>query len=154
MTETKSENRPQLIPTLSLKDAAKAIELYKQAFGAVEEHKLLCPETGVVAHCGLRIGDGMVFIGEARPEIGCMAVENQSFYLYVPDADKAMEKAVKAGLTEIQKTEDTFWGDRMGTVSDGFGIKWSLSTHLRDVSEQELQDGMKKMMEKMKSQAA
>lgn len=143
-----------IIPIMMLKNADKAIELYKKAFGAVEEHKMLCPETGVVAHCGLKIGDSTVFISEARPETGCLPTENQSFYLYVPDCDKSVEQAVKSGMKQEQKPEDMFWGDRMGTVADPFGVKWSIGTHMRDVSEKDMQEGMKKMMEKMKNKAA
>ncbi|TAL40039.1 MAG: VOC family protein [Alphaproteobacteria bacterium] len=134
-----------VIPTLTIKGADKAIEQYKKAFGAAEEHMLRCPETGVVAHCGLKIGESMLFITEENKERGCIAATNQTFYLYVPDADEAMKKAIKAGLKETQKTENMFWGDRMGVVTDPYGIKWSLATHVRDVSPKEMETAMKKM---------
>lgn len=151
---TEKKNAMCLIPSLSLEKADKAIELYKQAFGAIEEHKMLCPDTGVVAHCGLKIGDGMIFIGEAKAEMGCPASVSPTFYLYVPDADKAIEKAVKSGMTEAQKAEDMFWGDRMGVVTDAFGVKWSLATQVREVSEKDMIEGMKQMKDKTKSKAA
>jgi PhnB protein len=134
-----------VIPTLTIKGADKAIEQYKKAFGAVEEHMMRCPESGVVAHCGLKIGASMLFITEENKERGCVAATNQTFYLYVPDADEAMTKAIKAGLKETQKAEDMFWGDRMGVVTDAAGIKWSLATHVRDVSPKEMEAAMKKM---------
>jgi PhnB protein len=134
-----------VIPTLTIKGADKAIEQYKKAFGAVEEHMMRCPESGVVAHCGLKIGASMLFITEENKERGCVAATNQSFYIYVSDADEAMKKAVKAGLKEAQKAEDMFWGDRMGVVTDAAGIKWSLATHVRDVSPKEMEAAMKKM---------
>lgn len=134
-----------VIPTLSIKGADKAIEQYKKAFGAIEEHMLRCPETGVVAHCGLKIGASTLFITEENKERGCIAATNQTFYLYVPDADEAMKKAIKAGLKETQKADNMFWGDRMGVVTDPYGIKWSLATHLRDVSPKEMETAMKKM---------
>lgn len=134
-----------IIPTLTIKGADRAIEQYKKAFGAVEEHMLRCPETGVVAHCGLKIGSSALFITEENKERGCVAATNQTFYLYVPDADEAIKKAIKAGLKETQKPEDMFWGDRMGVVTDAAGIKWSLATHVRDVSPKEMETAMKKM---------
>ena len=66
-----AEQKMHIIPTLSLEKADQAIELYKKAFGAVEEHRLLCPETGAVVHCGLKVGESALFITEANPETGC-----------------------------------------------------------------------------------
>lgn len=137
-----------VIPTLTIKGADKAIEHYKKAFGAIEEHRLLCPVSGNVAHCGLKIGASAIFITEENRERGCIAGTNQTFYIYVPDADESMKKAIKAGLKETQKAEDMFWGDRMGTVTDPYGIKWSLVTHVRDVSPKEMEAAMKKMSNK------
>jgi PhnB protein len=137
----------RVIPQLSLKNAKKAIEHYKKAFGAVEEHVLLCPVTGTVAHAGIKIGDTGIFLTEENPERGCMSSSGQSFYIYVPDADAAMKKAVKAGLAETQKAQDTFWGDRMGMVTDPYGITWCIATHVRNVSPKEMQVAMKKMSE-------
>ena len=138
----------RIIPALSIKGADKAIEHYKKAFGAIETHKMLCPQTGVIAHAGLKIGETEIFISEENPKMGCVAAQNLTFYLYVPDTDEAMKKAVKAGLKETQKADDMFWGDRMGVVTDPYGIKWSLATHVRDVSPKEMQDAMKKMASK------
>lgn len=139
-------NRHRAVPQLTLKNCDKAIEHYKKAFGAVETHVFLCPVTGVVAHAGLKIGETEIFLGEERPEMGCHAIKGQSFYIYVPDADKAMEQAIAAGLTEEKAAADQFWGDRMGTVSDPYGITWNLGTHVRDVTEQEMAEAVKKMV--------
>lgn len=141
-------NKTRLIPQLTLKNCDKAIEHYKKAFGAVETHKMMCPVTGVVAHAGLKIGDTEIFLGEERPEMGCHAIKGQSFYIYVPDADAAMKKAVDAGLKEEKPAADQFWGDRMGTITDPYGITWNLGTHVRDVTPKEMEEAMKKMMGK------
>ena len=138
-------NRHRVIPALAIKGADKAIEHYKKAFGAVETHKMLCPQTGVIAHAGLKIGETELFISEENPKMGCVAGQGLSFYIYVPNTDDAMKQATKAGLKEVQAAQDMFWGDRMGTVSDAYGIKWSLATHVRDVTEKEMHDAMKKM---------
>jgi len=133
------------IPVLMLKNADKAIEHYKRAFGAVEMHRTLFPGSGKIAHAGLKIGVTEFFIAEENAESGCVAATNQSFYLYVPDADKVFETAKKAGLKEVQPVADQFWGDRMGTLSDPYGLKWSVATHVRDVSPKEMEEAMKKM---------
>lgn len=139
-------NMHRLIPTLAIKDAKKAFELYKKAFGAVEAYPpLLCPTTHVLAHGALKIGASELFLGEARPEAGCPASAGQNFMIYVPDADAAIKTALAAGMKEEKAAEDMFWGDRMGTVTDPFGNKWSLATHVRDVSTQEMEEAMKKM---------
>ena len=135
----------RIIPALAIKGADKAIEHYKKAFGAIETHKMLCPQTGVIAHAGLKIGETEIFISEENPQMGCVSAQNLTFYLYVPDTDEAMKKAVKAGLKETKKAEDMFWGDRMGVVSDAYGIKWSIATHVRDVTPKEMEAAMKKM---------
>jgi PhnB protein len=133
------------IPILILKNADKALEHYKKAFGAEETHRMLCPKTGVVAHAGLKIGETEFFVTEENAKMGCTASPGQSFYLYVPDADKAFDTAKKAGLKEVQPVADQFWGDRTGTLSDPYGIKWSVATHVRDVSPKEMEEAMKKM---------
>jgi PhnB protein len=148
MTDSQCANagKTRLVPQLTLKNCDKAIEHYKKAFGAVETHRMMCPVTGVVAHAGLKIGDVEIFLGEERPEMGCHAIKGQSFYLYVPNADEAMKKAVDAGLTEQKAAADQFWGDRMGTVTDPYGITWNLGTHVRDVTRKEMEEAMKKMV--------
>ena len=141
----KSKTSVRAIPVLILKNADKAIDHYKKAFGAEETHRMLCPQTRVVAHAGLKIGESEFFITEENAKMGCVASPGQSFYLYVPDADKAFETAKKAGLKEVQPVTDQFWGDRTGTLSDAYGLKWSVATHVRDVSPKEMEEAMKKM---------
>jgi len=142
-------NVTRIIPTLAIKGADKAIEHYKKAFGAVETYPpMMCPVRHTVAHASLKIGESEIFLGEECPEMGANAIPGQAFYIYVPDADAAIKKAVQAGLKQDKPAEDMFWGDRMGTVTDPYGIKWTLATHVRDVSPQEMQEAMKKMASK------
>lgn len=144
-TECSSAHSHRVVPTLTIKGADKAIEHYKKAFGAVETHKLLCPQTGAIAHAGLKIGETELFVTEENPKMGCVAGQGLSFYIYVPNADDAMKQAVKAGLKEKQAVQDMFWGDRMGSLTDAYGISWTVATHVRDVTEKEMHEAMKKM---------
>jgi uncharacterized glyoxalase superfamily protein PhnB len=130
-----------IIPYLNVKDAAQAIETYKKAFGAKEVHKLVMPGTDKVMHACLEIGTSRFFISESMQ----IAPTVSSFYLYRDNADQAFTQAKQAGMQEVSAPADMFWGDRMGTLKDRFGITWSVATHMRDVSPDEMQEAMKKM---------
>lgn len=142
---SKSPNAKRVIPILVFKGAVKAIEHYKKAFGAEEMYRMTYPDSDLIAHAGIKIGDTEVFVSDEREDMCSKASAPQAFYLYLPDADAAMKKAVQAGCTEDQPVTDMFWGDRMGTVTDPFGMKWMIGTHVRDVSEDEMKEAMKKM---------
>jgi PhnB protein len=133
------------IPVFTVKGADKALEHYKKAFGATETYPPMKGPDGAIMHASFHIGETEFFVTEENVERGCVAGQNQSFYIYVPDADEGMQKALGAGLTEFKKTEDMFWGDRMGMVTDPYGIKWSIATHMRDVSPQEMESAAKNM---------
>lgn len=140
-----------VIPSLVLKDAAKAIETYKKAFGAKELSRMQNPETGKIMHACIEIGTSRLFLSDEMP--GCMAASNSSFYMYMPDVDAAFAQAKSSGLTEKFAPQDMFWGDRMGTVVDENGIAWTLATHKRDVSPEDMQKGAKEMATRMKEGA-
>ena len=136
-------------PYLTARNAAKAIEFYKRAFGAHERGVLAMPG-GKIGHCELMIGNSVIMLADEFPEHGNKSPEalNGSpvgLALYVENVDEAFERAVKAGATVKEPVSDKFWGDRAGSVTDPFGHKWTLLTHKEDVSF----DEMKKRMEKM-----
>lgn len=132
-----------LTPYLTLRGAARAIEFYQRAFGAEELYRMSGPG-GSVMHAELRIGDSVVMLGDEAPEMGVtspstLGGSTSGLLLYVADCDQAFERAIKAGATVVQKPEDMFWGDRYATLKDPFGHRWSIATHLRDVSPDEMQ---------------
>jgi PhnB protein len=136
-------------PYLTARNAAKAIEFYIRAFGAHERGVLSMPG-GKIGHCELMIGNSVIMLADEFPEHGNKSPEafNGSpvgLALYVENVDEAFERAVKAGATVKEPVSDKFWGDRAGSVTDPFGHKWTLLTHIEDVSFEE----MKKRMEKM-----
>ena len=133
-------------PYLIAKDAHAAIAFYKEAFGATETCKLLMPD-GSICHAEIQIGDSKVMIGEENPQWGSkspLALNGTpaGFMIYVPDADAAFAQALAAGATVEKPVENQFWGDRMGSVIDPFGHKWTLGTHIEDVSQDEMQNRM------------
>jgi PhnB protein len=123
-------------------DAGKALAFYRDAFGATDTYCLSAGDK--VAHAEIQIGDSRVMVMDEYPEMNApsprtLGGATGSFMIYVADADAAVERAVKAGAKVVQKVEDQFWGDRVGSVVDPFGHKWMLGTHIEDVDREEMQ---------------
>jgi uncharacterized glyoxalase superfamily protein PhnB len=135
---------PALSPHLVCGDAAAAIDFYKQAFGAEEMFRLPGPD-GKLMHASVKILGSMVMLVDEMP--GCGAVSPKTLkgtpvtiHLNVPDVDAFTERAVKAGATVVMPVADMFWGDRYGVLEDPFGHRWSVSTHQRDLSPDEIRE--------------
>jgi PhnB protein len=129
-------------PYLIITNAAQAIEFYKAAFGATELTRLLTPD-GKLMHAEIKIGDSPIMICDECPEWNALSPQTiggttVSIVLYVEDVDTVVNQAVAAGATVLMPVENQFWGDRMGTIVDPFGHKWSIATHTEDVSPEEL----------------
>ena len=149
MTKAVPEGFSTITPTLVCTDASAAMELYKKAFGATEDYCMKTPE-GKVMHACLTIGTSKLFLSDEMP--GCGAANTDSrFFLYVEDCDAAFKKATSAGLEQMMAPEDMFWGDRCGAVKDSFGNMWNIATHIKDVSEADMQKGAEAFNAKMKS---
>jgi uncharacterized glyoxalase superfamily protein PhnB len=134
-------------PHLVCAGAADAIEFYKQAFGA-EEFMRLPGQDGRLMHAAVRIGDSVVMLVDEMPEWNCLgpkAIGNTAvtIHLMVDDVDAMFAQAVTAGATVKMPVADMFWGDRYGMVTDPFGHQWSIATHVRDVSPEELAEASK-----------
>ena len=130
-----------VIPYLSIKGAADAIEFYKKAFGATEVSRMPGP-TGAVMHAELKFGDSMLYLSEEFPGMtksprayGGSAV---SIHMYVDNVDAVFNQAVTAGATPKMPLMDMFWGDRFGKLTDPFGHEWSLAQHMEDVPPAEM----------------
>lgn len=147
MTETQSPapgSMPALSPHLVCDGAAAAIDFYKQAFGAEEMFRLPGPD-GKLMHASVNILGSMVMLVDEM--LGCGAVSPKTLkgtpvtiHLNVPDVDAFAERAVKAGATVVMPVADMFWGDRYGLLEDPFGHRWSVSTHQRDLSPDEIRE--------------
>lgn len=134
-------------PHLICDGAAAAIEFYKKAFGATEICRMPSPD-GKIMHAAINIGDSMVMLVDQYPDWGCMgpgALKGSSvtIHLQVEDADGLFKQAVDAGAKVIMPIEDAFWGDRYGKVEDPFGHHWSIATHIRDLTPEQIQEAMK-----------
>jgi uncharacterized glyoxalase superfamily protein PhnB len=143
------EGMHSVTPHLICAGAANAIEFYKKAFGAVETARMPAPD-GRIMHAMIRIGDSPVMLVDEMPEWGALSPKSLkgspvTLHLYVEDVDAFAARAVKAGAKVTMPIEDQFWGDRYGKLEDPFGHHWSVATHVRDVSPDEMQQAMKKM---------
>ena len=141
-----------LTPFLTIRDAAKAIEFYKAAFGAQERGVMKAPD-GKVMHAELKIGDSIVMLSDEFPDFGSVSPQalggsGSGLHIYLDNVDAAFERAVKAGAQVDMPVMDQFWGDRFGRLKDPFGHKWSIATHVKDLSPEEMNQGMKDAMAK------
>lgn len=137
-------------PHLVCKDAAKAIEFYKKAFGAEERFRLDTPDKKKILHASLSIGGSAIMLADEFPDWGSVGPETLKgtpvvIHLYVEDADSVFDQAVRAGATVTMPLQDMFWGDRYGQLRDPFGHSWSVATHVRDVSIEEMEQAAKAM---------
>ena len=135
-------------PHLVCAGAADAIAFYKKAFNAEEVGRLAGPQ-GKLMHAQIRIGDSAVMLVDEFPDWGSFGPKSLkgspvTIHLYVEDVDAAFKRAVDAGATVKMALADMFWGDRYGVLEDPFGHHWSIATHVRDVSPDEMQQAMQK----------
>ena len=128
---------------LNIRDAARAIEFYKQAFGAKELYRLTGPG-GKVLHAEIKIGDSMIMLAEEMEEWGNVSPQTLGgtpvrIALYVEDVDAVARQAVAAGAKLVSPVADQFYGSRSGRLQDPFGHLWLVGTHVEDVSPEEIQ---------------
>ena len=129
-------------PYLIVDGAAKAIDFYRKVFGAVEKMRMPGPG-GKVGHAELTLGDSMIMLADEHPEMdhrGPHAYKGAavSLMVYVPDVDATVKTALASGAKVVRPVENQFYGDRMGTIEDPFGHKWYVTTHIEDVSPEEI----------------
>ncbi|CRI57391.1 VOC family protein [Pseudomonas sp. CCOS 191] len=146
------EGQRSLTPYLGIKDAAKAIEFYKKAFGAVEVFRLEDPQ-GRVGHAELKIGDSSLMLGDPCDMPNTLkpsqTIEHPAvgLHLYVVDCDKIYAQAIAAGAKPMSEVKDQFYGDRSGTLKDPFNNMWFISTHKEDLSPEEIRARAAKMFD-------
>jgi PhnB protein len=145
-----------ITPYLSVKDAVKAIEFYKKAFGAKEVGRIMMPD-GTVAHAELEIGNSKIMLAEENEQWGnrspaSIGGSSVSLCLYVENVDAVFERALKAGakVRGDMVVKDQFHGDRSGSLTDPFGHEWSVMTHIEDLTFEELQSRSDAMFAEVK----
>jgi len=149
MTKRIPEGMHVVTPHLVCAGATKAIEFYKKAFGATDQGCLAGPD-GKVMHAMIRIGGDAIMLVDEMPEWGALgpkALKGSpvTLHLYVEDVDAVVKRAVEAGAKVTMPVADQFWGDRYGKLEDPFGHHWSVATHVRDLSSEEIRKAMAAM---------
>jgi PhnB protein len=129
-----------ITPSLIVDGAAKAIDLYVKALGAKELSRF-ATDANRIMHACLQIGTSKLFIADANEK---MPATKSGFYLYFNDVEASFKQAIQGGMQKVMDPQDMFWGDRMGAVMDPFGNSWTLASHVRDVSPQEMEEARKK----------
>jgi len=143
------EGMHTVTPHLVCAGAVQAIEFYKKAFNAQEVARLPGAD-GKILHAMIRIGDSMVMIVDEFPEMESLGPKSLkgspvTIHLYVENVDAFVSQAVDAGAKISMPVEDMFWGDRYGQIEDPFGHHWSVATHVRDATPEELERGARQM---------
>lgn len=142
------EGYHSVTPYLTITNAAKAIDFYRKAFGAEEIYRMTAPDGERLLHAQIKIGDSHLMLCDSFPEFGGSAPARDGagvgVHLYVADVDAVMAAAEKAGARILNPAEDAFWGDRYGRLLDPFGVIWSVATHIKDMTPDEITVAAKK----------
>jgi PhnB protein len=137
MAKSIPEGLHTVTPAMTIDGCADAIEFYKKALGAVEVDRAPDPSGKKIWHAQIRIGDSSIFVNDAFPEMGSVPSAS-SLWIYSDDVDAAFKRAVDAGAQVKMPLADMFWGDRMGSVVDRWGNRWTFAKHVKDLSPDEM----------------
>jgi PhnB protein len=132
-----------ITPYIIIKDAERAIEFYKKSFNAEERHRMYGPDNKTIMHAEIIIGDSAIMLSEESKERKCFSPQSVRgnpvwLYVYVKDVDSTFNQAVSEDATVLEPVNDAFWGDRVGSLKDPFGYQWSIATHKKDLSLDEI----------------
>ena len=140
---------PRVTPYLYVAGAGQAIDFYKSILGAEERMSMPGPD-GKIGHAELTIGESVIMLADEFPDMGALGPRSVggspvTIHVYVQDVDDTFDRAVKAGASVLRPVEDKFYGDRGGEFEDPYGHRWSIATHVEDVSPEEMQQRMGQM---------
>ncbi|MDH2908026.1 MAG: VOC family protein [Candidatus Nitrosotalea sp.] len=153
MTKTIPDGFTTATASLTVREASRAIEFYKKVFDAKELHRMPTPD-GKIMHAEITIGNSIIMLNDEMPQGKCRSPQSvggtgSSIYLYVSDADATFDKAIAAGAKPQMAMMDAFWGDRFGSIEDPFGHVWSIATHKKDVTPEEMSKAAQEMCKNM-----
>lgn len=141
---------PQVMPYLHVDGAAEAIAFYEKVFGATERMRMPDP-SGKIGHAEVQLGAAVIMLADEFPDMGARGPRSVggtpvTIAVYVEDVDDVYRRALDAGATSVRELENQFYGDRTAQFEDPFGHRWSISSHVEDVSPEEMQRRAKEMM--------
>ena len=140
-----------ITPYLIVDDGEAALTFYKSVFGAVELMRIEGPG-GKIGHAEIQLGESRVMLASEFPDLGAVSPTTVggspvSLLYYTENVDEVFARALAAGAVEERPVQDQFYGDRSGSLRDPFGHRWSISTHIEDVSPEELERRSNAQME-------
>lgn len=135
---------------LTLKDSVAAIEFYKKALDAQELFRMPGPDGKTTMHAEIKIGDSIIMLNDEFPKMNCLSPQSvggasAGVYLYVPSVDATFKKASDSGAKVMMPPADMFWGDRMASFEDPFGHRWTIATHVKDLTPEQIAEAAKSM---------
>jgi PhnB protein len=141
--KARPDNYPTMSPYLCVAGAAAAVDFLAEVFGARERMRISGPG-GTIGHVELEIGDSVVMLSDEFPEMGVLSPSSiggtpVTIGVYVDDVDATFARAIAAGATALMAPDDQFYGDRAGRFVDPFGHRWSVATHIEDVTPEEVE---------------
>jgi PhnB protein len=138
----------RIVPYLMIDGAAEAIDFYQRAFGAEERYRMAMPD-GKIGHADIVVNGATVYLADAPDDMAGDARNPKKLggttvllHQYVADVDAIVERAAAAGAAVVRAPEDQFYGDRAAVVADPYGHQWSFHTHVRDVSQEEMEQAV------------
>ena len=148
MAKAIPEGLHTITPQVAVEGCAEAIEFWKKAFGAQEVMRAPDPTGKKVWHAHLKIGDSAFFANDVFPDMGSRALP-ASLWIYLDNVDAAWKRAVDAGCQVKMPIADMFWGDRMGTVMDKWGIQWTIAQHMKDLTPDQIKKAQDEFVKTM-----
>jgi PhnB protein len=137
---------PRVTPYLYVDGAQAAIDFYTAVLGAGVRMTMPGPD-GKIGHAELNIGDSVIMLADEFPEMGARGPKSiggspVAIHVYVDDVDATVEKALNSGAVALRPVEDKFYGDRGGEFEDPFGHRWSIASHVEDLTPEEMERRM------------
>jgi PhnB protein len=150
------EGYHSISPSLTCKNAAKALEFYKSVFNAKVLVNMSGPG-GMIMHAELQIGDSKIFVNDEIPGMVLAPASGSptgvNIFLYTQDVDSIYNRAVSQGAKVTMPLANQFWGDRYGKFTDPFGHEWAVATHVEEVAPEEMKRRQEEMMKQMSKAA-
>ncbi len=124
----------QVAPQLSVRRGRAAVEFYKAAFDAVEQHRVGGTDDHPDVVSLLSVGEGTFWVADEAPSHGNHSPESLGgattrMLLTVDDPEAVLARAVDLGAREVAPVGEAH-GWLLGRIEDPFGHHWEIGRPL------------------------